>query len=359
MMLVDGGKVVDYTAEEGYYQVENAGAPSLFGGQFGEALEESFRRIQYGGVPSGAQKVYFINLQEIKGIRFGTRNPINYFDQTYNAELFLRAHGTYSIKITDPLRFYAEAVPRNRDRVEIEDINEQYFSEFMEALQAAINQMSADGVRISYVLSKGRELSRYMSSILDEDWKLMRGIEVQSVGIASISYDEESQKLIQMRNQGAMLSDPSVREGYVQGAMARGVEAAGSNSAGAAQAFMGVGIGMNAGAGMAGAFSQANQQQMQQQTAGWTCACGAKNPESMRFCGMCGAKKPEPKDEAEWACACGAKNPASMRFCPQCGAKKPESATSQPPRPAFCAKCGAKLDPKARFCTQCGAPVEQ
>ena len=44
-----------------------------------------------------------------------------------------------------------------------------------------------------------------MSSILDEDWKLMRGIEVQSVGIASISDDEESQKLIQMRNQGAML----------------------------------------------------------------------------------------------------------------------------------------------------------
>ena len=181
MMLVDGGKVVDYTAEEGYYQVENTGAPSLFNGQFGDALEESFRRIQYGGVPSGTQKVYFINLQEIKGIRFGTRTPINYFDQAYNAELFLRTHGTYSIKITDPLRFYAEAVPRNQERVEIEDINEQYFSEFMEALQAAINQMSADGVRISYVPSKGRELSRYMSSILDEDWKLMRGIEVQSV----------------------------------------------------------------------------------------------------------------------------------------------------------------------------------
>ena len=94
MMLVDGGKVVDYTAEEGYYQVENTGAPSLFNGQFGDALEESFRRIQYGGVPSGTQKVYFINLQEIKGIRFGTRTPINYFDQAYNAGLFVRTHGT-------------------------------------------------------------------------------------------------------------------------------------------------------------------------------------------------------------------------------------------------------------------------
>lgn len=59
--------------------------------------------------------------------------------------------------------------------------------------------------------------------------------------IASISYDEESQKLINMRNQGAMLGDPSVREGYVQGAMARGFEAAGSNGSGAMAGFMGMG----------------------------------------------------------------------------------------------------------------------
>ena len=30
MMLVDGGRVVDYTAEEGYYTVNNSMAPSLF-----------------------------------------------------------------------------------------------------------------------------------------------------------------------------------------------------------------------------------------------------------------------------------------------------------------------------------------
>ena len=30
MMLVDGGKVVDFTAEEGYYKVDNSSAPSLF-----------------------------------------------------------------------------------------------------------------------------------------------------------------------------------------------------------------------------------------------------------------------------------------------------------------------------------------
>lgn len=207
MMLVDGGKVVDYTAEEGYYTVQNSSLPSLFNGQFGDALKESFNRVRYGGQTPYAQKVYYINLQEIKGIKFGTRTPINYFDLFYNSELFLRAHGTYSIKITDPLKFYAEAIPKNQDQVEIDSINEQYLAEFLEALQTSINQMSADGVRISFVASKGRELGRYMAETLDEEWNRLRGMEIQSVGIASISYDEESQKLINMRNQGAMLGD--------------------------------------------------------------------------------------------------------------------------------------------------------
>ncbi len=100
MMVVDGGKVVDYTAEEGYYTVKNSSSPSLFNGQFKDTLKESFNRIKYGGETPKAQRVFYVNLQEIKGIKFGTRNPVNYFDSFYNAELFLRAHGTYSIKIT-------------------------------------------------------------------------------------------------------------------------------------------------------------------------------------------------------------------------------------------------------------------
>lgn len=115
MMLVDGGKVVDYTAEEGYYTIDHSSMPSMFNGQFGEALKESFNRIRFGGITPTAQKVYYVNLQEIKGIKFGTRNPVNYFDNFYNAELFLRAHGTYSIKVTDPLKFYGErSSPRMR-----------------------------------------------------------------------------------------------------------------------------------------------------------------------------------------------------------------------------------------------------
>lgn len=367
MMLVDGGKVVDYTAEPGYFKVDNSSMPSLFGGQFGDSLKETFSRIKYGGTPSSSQKVFFINLQEIKGIKFGTRTPINYFDCFYNSELFLRAHGTYSIKVTEPLKFYAEAIPRNAESVDINDVNEQYLNEFLEALQAAINQMSADGTRISFVTSKARELSKYMANVLDEEWNQNRGMQVQSVGIGSLSYDEESQKLINMRNQGAMLSDPSVREGYVQGAIARGVEAAGSNTAGAGAAFMGVGLGMNAAGNMAGAFSASNQQQMQYQQAqqqaqqqqtqqgGWKCSCGATNGDNMAFCPGCGSKKPAPKPaEGGWTCSCGATNGANMAFCPNCGSKKPAEAAA---KSAFCPNCGAKLADGAKFCVECGTKL--
>ena len=351
-------KVIDYTAEEGYYTVDNSSMPSLFNGDFGETLKETFNRVRFAGVTPTSQKVFFINLQEVKGIKFGTRNPVQYWDNFYNSELFLRAHGTYSIKISDPLLFFAEAVPRNQAKVDINDINEQYLSEFLEALQTAMNQMSADGIRISHITSKSRELSKYMSNKRwTDDWKRMRGFEVQAVGIASVAYDEEEPEASSTcANQGAMLGDPTVREGYVQGAMARGIEAAGSNAGGAANAFMGVGFGMNAGGNMAGAFSQSNAAQMQQQAQqpvqaaapaapGWVCSCGQQNAADANFCAKCGNKKPAPKPAAgSWTCPkCGTVN--TGLFCSQCGTKKPEDDGQW-----ACPQCGTMNTGK--FCRQ-------
>ena len=331
MMLVDGGKVVDYTAEEGYYKVDNSSLPSLFNGSFMESLEESFQRIKYGGVTPTSQKVFYINLQEIKGIKFGTPNPLNYFDNFYNSELFLRTHGTYSIKITDPLLFYMEAIPRNESRVDIQDINEQYLSEFLEALQSAMNQMSVDGIRISHVASKGRELSKYMSDILDEDWKRTRGMEIQAVGISSISYDDESKELINMRNKGSMLGDPSVREGYVQGSIARGIEAAGSNEGGSAQTFMGMGMGMQTSGGFMGAASESNQKQMERQKEQGNHKIDTDNKASGWFCTECGAK-----NTGKFCSECGTKRVAPIQ-CPSCGFKPEGDA------PKFCPECGNKF----------------
>lgn len=350
MMLVDGGKIIDYTAEPGYFTVDQSSSPSMFSGSLDAAVKDTFERLKFGGQTPHEQKVFYINLQEIKGIKFGTRNPVNYFDQFYNAELFLRAHGSYSIRIVDPLRFYAEAVPRNASRVEIEDINEQYMNEFLEGLQSSINQMAADGIRISFAASKSAELSRYMADAMDESWRAMRGMEIQSVAIASLSYDEASQKLIQMRNEGAMMSDPSIREGYVQGAMTRSMEKAAANPNGAMNGFMGVQMGMNAFGSSFASASASNQQQMQQQAAAkaqqeaakgvWKCSCGTEN--TGKFCSNCGSAKP-----MVWICGkCGTEN--SGKFCSNCGSPKPEAAGKW--------VCACGTGNTGKFCSNCGKP---
>ena len=344
MMLVDGGKIIDYTAEPGYFKVDNSSAPSLFSGSFGDALKETFSRFKFGGTTPMKQEVFYINLQEIKGIKFGTPNPLQYFDNFYNAELFLRAFGNYSIKITDPIKFFKEACPRNATHVHIDEINEQYLTEFLEALQTAISQMSMEGERISFIPSKGTLLSKHMSQILDDSWKDLRGMEVLSVGIASITYDDSSKELINMRNKGAMLGDPSIREGYVQGSIARGMEAAGSNQAGAGMAFMGMGMGMNAGGNFMGQASQTNMQQMQMQQAAQQQA-GQRN---MQQQAAVAGQAAQGKAAGEWFCTeCGHKN--TGKFCAECGTPKPAGNT--------CPSCGAEIKPGTKFCSECGAKL--
>ncbi|MBO6356797.1 virion core protein [Enterococcus casseliflavus] len=334
MLLVDGGRIIDYTAEEGYYTVKNELAPSMLNGSLKDAISETFDRFKFGGVTPQKQQVFYINLQEIKGIRFGTSSPLNYFDNFYNTELFLRAHGNYSLRITDPILFYTNAIPKNKSQVDINDINEQYLAEFLTALQTAINKMSADGERISYVPSKSMELSKYMGTVLDDSWRELRGMEIVSVAVASISYTDDSVKLINMRNQGAMLGDPSIREGYVQGSAARGMESAGSNAAGATTGFVGMGMGMNAGGGYLNQASQNNQQQMQQQQA------------------------PAQSNADHWDCPqCGTSN--TGKFCSNCGTPKPTS--DGPSLKMKCSDCGEVIDlangiPK--FCPNCGKPFK-
>ena len=82
----------------------------------------------------------------------------------------------------------------------------------------------------------------------------------------------------------------------------------------------------------------------------WDCKCGNKGI-TLPFCGQCGAKKPEPKQEDTWDCECGNKG-ITMKFCGQCGAVRPE------PKPAtWDCTCGQKAI-ETGFCPNCGNKKE-
>jgi len=61
-------------------------------------------------------------------------------------------------------------------------------------------------------------------------------------------------------------------------------------------------------------------------------------------------ERAELEKEAQTTCsACGAHNPEGVKFCQECGAKLGESAK------LYCGKCGMELKPGTRFCGACGA----
>ena len=364
MCIVDGGKVVDYSAEPGYYTVSNSSAPSFFNGEFKKTFSDVWDRIKFGGNQYKEQRVIYINLRTMEGIKFGTKTPVPFFDEKYQIDVAVRAFGTFSIKVTDYWKFFNEVIPHEcifeGASLEVDDfLNDTFMSEYLGALGEALSNMSVDGIPLSRIPTQTGKLSQYMKTALDSVWNESRGLEIVNVGISSITYDDDTKKLLQERNRTVIYNDPSMRETFVQTSIARGIENAGSNPNGAANAFIGMNMGMNAAGGFMNSASNVNmqqmqmqqqqQQQMQQQAAaaqaagGWDCSCGHKG-NTGKFCAECGAKKPEPA--SAWKCICGATN--TGKFCAECGAKRPESSTwdcscgHEGNTGKFCAECGAK-----------------
>ena len=365
MIIVEQGKIVDVCAEPGEFTYDSSTEPSIFAGDLGDAIMDTFqaigRRFTYGGDTGKDQRVYYFNTKEILGNKFGTPSPIIFevmnkrigFSRTVN----VRCNGVYSYHISDPLLFYTKVCGNVKDRFTRDMIDEQLKAEFISALQPAFGALAEQELRPAQLPAKANELKKAMNDALAADWQT-RGITVASIALNPITLNPEDMKKIQELEDAASVgSNPFMMAGLQATATAEAMKAAASNSAGAMTGFMG--MNMAAGA-MGGGFNNAQsfyQMGMQQQTAapapaanGCKCACGATA--NGKFCPECGS--PKPADDGGWTCACGQQNKG--KFCVGCGSKKPAGVPQ-----SRCDKCGWQPeDPtKApRFCPECGDPFD-
>ena len=56
-IIYDNGKVIDATAEEGYYKFDTSSTPSMFEGEFKGMFKEMWERFTYNGASSKQQAV--------------------------------------------------------------------------------------------------------------------------------------------------------------------------------------------------------------------------------------------------------------------------------------------------------------
>ena len=82
-IICQNGKILDIIAEEGDYLLDESASPSIFAGQFKDTFKDIWERFQFGGASEDQQEVYFFNMKEIIGNKFGTVTPIIYKDWSY------------------------------------------------------------------------------------------------------------------------------------------------------------------------------------------------------------------------------------------------------------------------------------
>ena len=371
MVIVDQGKIVEFCAEPGEFIYDASTEPSIFNGKLGQGIRNTFatigKRFQFGGQPAKDQRIYYFNLKEIVGNKYGTPNPVPFrvVDQNIglDVDIAIRCNGEYSYRLTDPLLFYANVCGNVDYEYRRDQIDSMLKSELLTALQPAFAKIGAIGVRYSALPGHTSELADALNEVLSQKWAGLRGIAIASFGVNSVTASPEDENMIKELQRTAVMRNAGMAGATLVTAQADAMKTAAGNPNGAMMGFLGMNAAMGAGsnAGNFYAMDAQNQQQQQQfgqqpfqqhpqqqegqsgrpqsqPPGGWTCACGGVN--KGKFCVECGQPQPV---EGSWKCVCGVENKG--KFCNECGKPKPVDDR-------WTCRCGAVN--KGKFCSECG-----
>lgn len=357
-LVVDNGKVVEVTAEPGDFKYDSSTEPSIFAGNLGRSIIDTFktigRRISYGGDTGRDQRVYYINTKFIPNNLFGTPDAIPFRvvdnDIGLKVSVSVRCNGRYTYQIENPLLFYTNLAGNVTNSYLRKEIEPMLKNEFISALQPALGKISQMGVLPEDITLKVNEICDEMNNVLSSKWRDIYGIKVVSVAFNPITLPPEDAKALKEAQHEAMYRNPAMMAAKLGTAQAEAMVKAADNQGGAMMGFMGMGMAQQAGGmNVQSLYQMAGQQQPSQPSPSapaaasadsWTCACGAVN--TGKFCSECAKPKPAPANS--WTCSCG--NVNTGKFCSECAKPRPAE------KPAgWTCSCGAVNGGK--FCTEC------
>lgn len=230
-------------SQPGGYEYHD-GQDSVFNGDgIGNSIFKQIgERIGYGGITSDYKQIAFVNLREIRDIKFGTRGPLMYNDLFYGTDLEIFAYGSFTIQIGDPVRFIRNFVPANVTYYSFDDqrARSQILAEFLQSFTVALNALSTQ-YRISQLPAQANDIAIKVANDGQNagTWPARFGFNIVKIGIENIEFSDASRELVQKYSANKMdlkaYEDVSQHASNVaaQQKIAHGVEAHGLGDAGA------------------------------------------------------------------------------------------------------------------------------
>ena len=322
MMIVDNGAIKEFSAEAGEFIWDQSSEPSVFEGGFfkgiGDSIKRIGNRITFGGQPAHDQRVYYVNLLNITGNKFGSTNTETIFDPVYGS-VEITFFGEYSFKVVDPTILITNVLgSMPKDEVSVEEIvGGQLKMEFTSNVSTCIaDLMTSNNISFNTVQKYKNEVVKVMNNLLDESWVKQYGLEIQDMAL-NINASDESKAIIrevdaeisrEKRRGDMYAANPS---GMMAAATADAMVNASKNENGAMMGFMGMNMSQNVGANVMDSANNITPNQPTQNV----------NPTEVVMSNVKVEEKKENVEESsnipKFCSDCG--TPVTGKFCSSCG----------------------------------------
>ncbi len=220
----------------------------------GGLVNAAVGRVVFSGMSSEEKRVAFVNMREVRGLKFGTRGPLVYNDLFYGTDLEIFAYGTFSVQVCDATRFLCAFVPGNVVDYSFDSpgARAQLIGELLHSFTMAVNSLSQT-CRISHLPSHADEIVKLIATgpANASTWEERFGLKLVSLAIENIEFSDESRELVrefaQRRMSVAAYEDVSRQAADIaaQQSIAEGVRENGFGDAGGLLFGMGLAGSLN------------------------------------------------------------------------------------------------------------------
>jgi len=288
---------------------------------------------KYGFNSPFKAEVYFVNTKQFLDQKWGTQSPVPMLDPMFG-QIEVRARGTYSFKVSDPVRFMRE-VFGTKDSLKTSEITAQLRSYIIQYIKDTMAESKLSFFDLQANLVEfGDKVRENLSAKLDT-----LGMNMINLAIEDFSMPEE---LMEAYRDGARYNLMGGFDRHVKNETLKALNTAAANEGGTAGLGATIGAGVFFGNMMKDNFSP--NPQTSNEPAKVLCPhCQTAISINSKFCSNCGKSVGV---ETVQCVKCNAEIPKGSKFCMNCAAPQVTEKT--------CRECGAEIPVQAKFCIECG-----